>query len=204
MKGNCVRLDTVVGDMVESALVVSSAEKGTAFITELLNADSIRQISATETAGGARRLLREQEFDLVVINAPLSDESGESLSRQIASESISQAILIVKSEYYDAVSAACEGDGVLVVAKPLNKAVFLAALKMAKSARNRLMLIYKENAQLRQKIEDIRIADRAKYILITHMNMSEKEAHRYMEKQAMDMRTTKRAVAEAILRTYEN
>jgi response regulator NasT len=36
------------------------------------------------------------------------------------------------------------------------------------------------------------------------MNMNEKEAHRYIEKQAMDMRTTKRLIAERILKTYEN
>ena len=54
------------------------------------------------------------------------------------------------------------------------------------------------------KIEDIRIVDRAKLILISFMSMSEKEAHRYIEKQAMDLRVTRRAVAEGILKTYEN
>jgi response regulator NasT len=36
------------------------------------------------------------------------------------------------------------------------------------------------------------------------MKMSEKEAHRYIEKEAMDMRMPKRAIAEGILKTYEN
>jgi response regulator NasT len=36
------------------------------------------------------------------------------------------------------------------------------------------------------------------------MKMTEKEAHRYIEKQAMDMRITKRAVAEKIIRTFED
>ena len=55
-----------------------------------------------------------------------------------------------------------------------------------------------------QKIEDKRIIDRAKYILISCMNMREQEAHRYLEKQAMDMRTSKRIIAEGILKRYEN
>lgn len=62
----------------------------------------------------------------------------------------------------------------------------------------------RENSQLKQKIEDIRIVDRAKCILISYLNMSEQEAHRYIEKQAMDLRTTRRAVAESLLRTYES
>jgi response regulator NasT len=61
-----------------------------------------------------------------------------------------------------------------------------------------------ENEHLRQKIEDIRIVDRAKWILVSYMQMNEKEAHRYIEKQAMDLRTTKREVAEGLLKTYES
>ena len=61
-----------------------------------------------------------------------------------------------------------------------------------------------ENAILKQKIEDKRVIDRAKLILVSYMSMSEKEAHRYIEKQAMDLRKTRRDVAEGILRTYEN
>ena len=61
-----------------------------------------------------------------------------------------------------------------------------------------------ENSKLKQKIEDIRIIDRAKCILISYLGMSEQEAHRYIEKKAMDMRITKRAVAEGILKIYEN
>ena len=62
----------------------------------------------------------------------------------------------------------------------------------------------KENNKLLQKIEDIRMIDRAKCILIQYLNMTGAEAHRYIEKQAMDMRSTRKVVAEGILRTYEN
>ena len=119
-------------------------------------------------------------------------------------QGISQVILLVKSEYFDEISAHVEEDGVLTVAKPVNRSVFWSALKLAKSADARMRAVRNENNKLKQKIEDIRIIDRAKCILITYLNVSEKEAHRYIEKQAMDMRTTKRAVAEGILRTYEN
>ena len=45
--------------------------------------------------------------------------------------------------------------------------------------------------------------DRAKYVLMSSLRLSEQEAHRYIEKQAMDLRITKRAVAESLLKTYE-
>jgi response regulator NasT len=188
---------------MESALIISNSEKGTEFFVELLNAASVHQIAALKSCSEARRFLLEREFDLVIINAPLLDESGETLSRHIAAKGNSEVMLVVRTEFFDAASVVCENDGILTIAKPVNKAIFWSALSLAKSVQNRLRRIQAENAQLKQKIEDIRIVDRAKCILISCMNMSEKEAHRYIEKQAMDMRSTKRAIAEGILKTYE-
>jgi len=188
---------------VESVLVVSYSEESTASFVELLKTAEFRQIVALKSCSEARRTLLERSFDLVIINAPLKDESGESLAREIASKGISQIVLIVKAEYFDAISAVCEDYGVLTIAKPLNKSIFWSVLKLAKSAQNRLVRMQSENAKLKQRIEDIRIVDRAKCILISYMNMNERDAHRYIEKQAMDMRSTKRAVAEGILKTYE-
>jgi response regulator NasT len=189
---------------MERALILSSTEKSTAFFTEILNAASINQITVLQSCSEARRLLLVRDFDLVIVNAPLSDESGESFSRYVASKGALQAILVVKSEIFDAVSAVCEEDGVLTISEPVNKAVFWSALSLAKSTQNRIRRIQDENAQLKQKIEDIRIVDRAKWVLVSYMNLNEKEAHRFIEKQAMDLRSTKRAIAEGILKTYEN
>lgn len=189
---------------MESALIVSSMDKGIAYLTELLGAASIHQIVALRTCGEARRRLIEQDFDLIVINAPLQDESGERLARHIASKGVGQVILFVAAEQYDAVCAVCGNDGVLTVSKPSHKAIVWSALQLARAAHNRVRRAQDEAGRLKQKIEDIRIVDRAKYILISHLNMSEQEAHRYIEKQAMDMRATKRLIAEGILKTYEN
>jgi len=192
------------GDGMESALIVSGTEKSISLFSEMLAAASFAQITAVQSGAEARQLFLERDFDLVVVNAPLRDESGESLSRHIASKNIGQVILVVRSEYYDEVSAVCEDDGVLTVARPVNRTVFWSALKLAKSAQSRLKRMQTENSRLKQKIEDIRIIDRAKWILVSYLSMSEQEAHRYIEKHAMDTRATKRAVAEGILKTYEN
>ncbi|MCL2083647.1 MAG: response regulator receiver protein, partial [Oscillospiraceae bacterium] len=136
---------------MESALIVSSTDKSASYFAELLNAASVKHIAALPSCGEARRLLMERDFDLVIVNAPLRDESGESMSRHIASKSMSQVILVVKSEYFEAVSAVCEEDGVLTVSKPVNRAVFWSALKLASSAQSRLTRVHAENSRLKQK-----------------------------------------------------
>ena len=189
---------------MESALIVTSTEKGFAAINELLRAQSVINSVMSRSCGEGRRKLLERGFDFVIISAPLPDENGESLARQIAANEASQVILLVKSELYDEVSAVCGADGVLTVEKPVNRDVFRQAVNMARAMRAKLIKANMENEDLRQRIDNIRIIDRAKNILISSAGMSEHEAHRYIEKKAMDTRTSKRAVSERIINDYEN
>ena len=188
---------------MESALIIASTEKSFAFIAELLRAHSAFDIVHVYSCGEGRRLLLERDFDFVIISAPLPDETGERLARQIAISEVSQVILAVKSEIYGQVSAVCEKDGVLTISKPINKDIFRQSLSLARTIRARLLIVKSENESLKQKIDNIRIIDRAKNILIASCRMSEHEAHRYIEKKAMDTRSSKRAIGERIIHEYE-
>ena len=64
--------------------------------------------------------------------------------------------------------------------------------------------VNEENEKLRHIVEDMKIINRAKLLLITCLNMTEQEAHRYLEKQAMDMRMSKMQIAMQVIKTYEN
>jgi len=187
---------------VSSALVVTNSEKSRMLFFEALTIASVSRIDVLASAGEARRTLLDKDYNIVIIDAPLPDESGESLARHIAVKDLSQVILAVNSEHFNAVSAVCQEDGVLVISKPVNKEFFWAVLSLAKSVSSRLKRIRDENAKLKQKIEDIRIIDRAKCLLISYLSLTEQESHRFIEKQAMDLRSTKRAIAEEILKTY--
>jgi len=189
---------------MDSALIVSYSEKSTDYLIQVLTEASVTDITTVSNAGEARRLLIEKDFDLCIINTPLPDEFGGNLALNIASKGISEVILIVKSEHFDEISEKVEDYGVITIAKPIGKTLLWNAIKLAKATHRKIQAMQSENKKLIQKIEDIRIIDRAKCILISHLSMSEPEAHRYIEKQAMDMRVTRREVAEKILRTYEN
>ena len=187
---------------MESALIVTN--RNAAALTELLRSFFIVHTVVLPSCGEARRYLPENPVDLVLVNAPLPDETGEAFARCAASKSEAQVILAVKQASYEAAAAACESDGVLTLPKPLSRILFRTAFSLARSAHGRFNRMKTENDRLKQKIADIHLINRAKLILITYIKMSEKEAHRYIEKQAMDLRVTRRAVAEGILKTYEN
>ena len=53
-----------------------------------------------------------------------------------------------------------------------------------------------------EKMSEIRLVNRAKLLLISELSMTEPEAHRYIEKHAMDRCVAKKQIAEEIIRTY--
>ena len=76
-------------------------------------------------------------------------------------------------------------------------------LEMVAAARRRVLGLKQENRKLQSKIEEIRLVDRAKCMLIQYLSMTESQAHRYIEKQAMDRRVTRGEVARSILGLYD-
>ncbi len=185
-----------------SVLIVSGTQKGAAYIAEMLSRSEFFPVTTASNGGEARRLLLQNSYDLVIINTPLPDEFGHALAEHATEQAATGALLIVKSELFDQVSAQAEACGVLTVQKPVSKTLFYQALRLMLATQNRWRRLDSENRRLQTKMEEIRIVARAKCILVEYLRMSEQQAHRYIEKQAMDMRTSKRSVAESILKTY--
>ncbi len=189
---------------MESVLLVSCSEKGNKVFIDLLKQASVHKIAAVSSCARARQLLMEYEYDLCMINAPLPDENGISLAKHVAAMGSTQTILIVRGEYTDAIADAVEPYGVICLGTPISKNLLWSALRLAGAAQNKYRSMQDEVGRLTKKIEDIRIIDRAKCVLISVLQMTEQEAHKHIEKQAMDMRVTKKAIAEGILKQYEN
>ena len=55
-----------------------------------------------------------------------------------------------------------------------------------------------------EKMDEIRLVNKAKWILISQLSMSEPESHRYIEKQAMDTRRDRTEIAQEVLENYED
>ena len=189
---------------VDSALIVAHGEKGRMFLSELLKGCGVNVLSSALNGSDARRMLLETPFDLVVVNTPLPDEFGTELAVSIAERgSGTGVILLARSEIADSVSSKVEDYGVFVVEKPLSRQLFFQSVKLLAASGRRMSGLKREYVQLQNKIEEMRLVDRAKCALIQYLGMTEAQAHRYLEKQAMDMRKSKLEVAEGILRTYE-
>ena len=189
---------------IYSVLVVSSAEKFVKPMLEMLPEKMFDPIMTATDATQARRKLLENDFDIVIVNSPLKDEFGTRLALDICSKSSAGVLLFVKAEHYADITAKVMPYGVLTISKPTSSSSMIAqSVQMLCSTRERLRIMEKKNASVEEKIEEIRIVNRAKCLLIEQLKMTESEAHRYIEKQAMDRCVTRRVIAENIILTYK-
>lgn len=183
-------------------LVAGSGDKVFEFISELLPPSGFEPLVRAGDAGEVRRLLLDAPVDIVIINTPLSDEFGVELALDLA-EGATGVMLLVKNELYDQVCYKVEDSGVLTLGKPMSRQGFYSAVKLLCAMTARLSKMEKANRTLQEKMADIRVVNRAKWLLIEHHHMTEQDAHYFIEKQAMDTRLSRREVAENIIRTYD-
>lgn len=186
-----------------SVLLVGSTEKSRALLQALIPPDMFASVKFCQSSAEARRESAMNDEAAVIINTPLVDESGLDLAVEMASHTSAGVLLLVKAELAETVALRVEQSGVLVIAKPVVRATFDQALRFALATRNRMTALREENERLQRKLAEQRLVDRAKCVLIQYLNMTEDQAHRHIEKQAMDTRQTRAAVAQTILSTYE-
>ena len=92
--------------------------------------------------------------------------------------------------------------GAFVLAKPFQKSVLQQTIRTAVVAKESINRLISEKSELSKQLDDVRVIDRTKFCLIQSLNMTEEQAHRHIQKLAMDTRRTQREIAEDILRTY--
>lgn len=189
---------------MDNILLVTASKKSADMLLELLRADGRcpERILIAASCNEARRLLIENDVDLILINTPLTDEFGHEFAMHACQSTTAGVLMLVKADLADSVSERVENDGVFVIAKPISRVTFYQTLHLVNASRMRVYSLQKENRRLRQRIEDVRIIDRAKCMLIAERHMSESAAHSYIEKKAMDSRQPKREIAEEIIRSF--
>lgn len=186
-----------------SVLIVSSVLKVTEYMRNLLSEPVFAPIISVTSAGEAKRLLICSQYDLIIINTPLSDEFGSQFAIDIAQSARSGILILVKGEYYEQVAYSTENEGILTLEYPNSRAAIYQSIKLLIATRERLKKLEKKYDNLQDKMTEIRIVNRAKWLLIECSHMTEPQAHRHIEKQAMDLRKTRREVAESIINSYK-
>lgn len=161
----------------------------------VLQAATLEQIRRSVSGAGA-----QAPADLLIAVMPLSDGTGVEGIIDVAQRHPQlMTILLVRQEAYEQVSYQCRNQQVFVIAMPFKRQVLAEAASFMLRLRTVMDDKDKELARLRKNLSEIRVITSAKIRLVQTRQMTEEEAHYYLEKEAMDRSLTKKEVAEEIL-----
>ncbi|MDO4287581.1 MAG: ANTAR domain-containing protein [Eubacterium sp.] len=186
-----------------SALVISKQQETARVISDTLRTLDFSLIDTAASGTEGRRRLQETGYDIAVANTPLSDEFGVDFALDTTESYDTGVILIVKNDLLDQVEERLTDSGAFVIAKPINRQLLLQNIRFVLRAQEKIQRLTLENQKLLKKMEDQKRIFRAKLCIMAYLNISEEEAHRYIQKQAMDQRLTPRQVADRLIRMYE-
>lgn len=185
---------------MENVLIISAnksaADTLSAFIREAFGCD----VRTAETAENAREIFDSgAPCELAVIYSPLPDGNGTALAEYVVENTSANCILIMKSENAGKVSDRMARMGVITIGRPFNKTFLWQTVKTIEIAMNRTYKLYEETVRLERALDEIRLIDKAKFMLMQYRSMTEEEAHTFLEQYAMNRRKKKTAAASEII-----
>ena len=189
-------------ERVYSVLIVSASKTFNDALQPLLPESKYSPVKLVPSISLAKQVLTERTFDYVIVNSPLPDDAGIRFAIDTSRSREAVVLLLIRSELHEEVHDRVVEHGVFTLPKPTSKQMIAMVLGWMSSARERLRESQKKTLSIEEKIGEIRLVNRAKWLLIHHLQMTEPEAHRHIEKQAMNRCISKRAVAQEIVDRY--
>lgn len=144
-----------------------------------------------------RRRLGSQTYSCVMIMTPLINEFGDMLARYAATDPYCLVVLWVKSEMVEEMAQALEN---VYVRSIFDMDEWDSFMQFLNVTCQKMDVIRAQKDDLMKKIDEIRLVDRAKCLLIEKFHYSEEKAHYTIEKKAMDNRLSRLQVAKIIIR----
>lgn len=184
------------------ALIVANTPTRQRALTDVLYREKVNCIVCS-TAAEARRASLCRPIDMFVINSGLIDEHGNELAIAISEAHDCGGVYIDDYMRIEQIEDDLNRFGIIALSRPLTRSALLEAVRLITVSNARVRALKAKNEELSVKLEDLKFVSRAKIALMRSLGYSEEQAHKFIEKKAMDMHTTRRKVAMDILKTYE-
>jgi two-component system, response regulator PdtaR len=137
--------------------------------------------------------------DVVICDIKMPKMDGIAAAAQIAGKRIAPVVMLTAFSQRDLVEKARDAGAMAYLVKPFQKRDLLPAIEMATSRFAEIKALEAEVTGLRDRLEARKLIERAKGTLMSLHGMSEPAAFRWIQRAAMDNRTSMRAVADLVL-----
>ncbi len=137
--------------------------------------------------------------DLVILDIQMPVLDGLSAAAQIAGARVAPVIVLTAFSQRELVERASNAGAMAYLVKPFSKNDLVPAIEVARARFSEMTALDGEVRTLEERLETRKVVERAKGVLMTEQGMTESEAFRWIQRTAMNQRTSMRALAETIL-----
>jgi two-component system, response regulator PdtaR len=171
-------------------------------LVEMLREEGYDVVGEAGDGEEAIRLARELRPDLIMMDIKMPGTDGLEAARTIAGERLAPVVMLTAFSQRELVESARDAGAMAYLVKPFSKTDVVPAIELAASRYAEVAALEAEVAGLTDRLETRKAVERAKGLLMAKKKMSEPDAFRWIQRTAMDRRTTMRAVADAVVETF--
>ena len=168
-------------------------------LVEMLREEGYEVVGEAGDGEEAINLAIDLKPDLVILDVKMPKLDGIEAASRITSDRIAPVVILTAFSQRDLVERAREAGTMAYLVKPFAKRDLVPAIELAVSRFAELQALESEVAGLNERLETRKVIDRAKGLLMTAQGLTEPDAFRWIQRTAMDRRTTMKAVAEAVV-----
>lgn len=172
-------------------------------LKEMLVEEGFDVVAEVADGASAVRLTRELRPDLVILDVKMPVMDGIAAAEEIANERLAAILILTAFSQRDLVEKARRAGAMAYLVKPFQKHDLLPAVEIAAGRFREMSGLEATVDDLQDRLEARKVVDKAKGLLMDKDGLSESEAFRLIQKQAMQRRETMKQVAEQIINEHE-
>jgi two-component system, response regulator PdtaR len=168
-------------------------------LKEMLTEEGYDVVGEAVDGDQAVKLATELKPDLVILDVKMPRKDGIEAAAEITEAQIAPVVILTAFSQRDLIERATDAGAMAYVVKPFNKADLLPAIEVAVARYKQMAALRSEIADISERLAVRKIIDRAKGLLQAKQKMTEPEAFRWLQRAAMDRRTSMKEIAQAVI-----
>ncbi len=172
-------------------------------LAEMLREEGYEIVGEAGDGQEAVELAEQLKPDLVIMDVKMPRRDGIDAASEIASKRIAPIVILTAFSQRDLVEKARDAGAMAYLVKPFTISDLIPAIEVALSRFSEVKALEREVETLSDRLETRKLVERAKGLLQANQGMTEPEAFKWIQRAAMDRRTTMKHVAEVVLETLD-
>lgn len=170
-------------------------------LIEMLREEGYDVVGEAPNGQVAVELTESLAPDLVIMDIKMPVRDGIDAATEIAEKRLAPVVMLTAFSQRDFIDKARDAGAMAYLVKPFTKADLVPAIEVAVSRYQQLKQLEREVATMNERLETRKLVERAKGLLMEKQALSEPEAFKWIQRAAMDRRTTMKAVAQVVVET---